>query len=333
MTKAVKIRVKIVLVYAILVFCIGVPAFSQAPQFSIKELRNTVDDFSDNLAKSLPFNSAMGLNWADAYIKNFPHFGVGFSLGYTTMDSDSFGELLDKFCISLPSFVSGFGGYPIPGYALEARLGGFYLPFDIGFKFGYLPMKPKQFDSLDYLLVGGDVRFAVLKENILLPTISLGLGFNRMSGGIGQSVGKDVEYAYDPLDPTAFITVTRPKVNIDWATSSLDFKAQISKSFIAVTPYLGVGASTGWSKVGYGVKSTVTDSKDHLEDVKAIFRQNGINDLDHTGFSSEVKQQGWSFRAYGGLSFNITVIRLELTGLYNFIDKNYGITVGARFQI
>ena len=124
-----------------------------------------------------------------------------------------------------------------------------------------------------------------------------------------------------------------PLVTLDWATSSLDFKAQISKSFVIVTPYLGIGASNGWSKAGYSVETTVTDSAGNIEAAKALCKQFGIYDLSTTGFSSSSKFTGWSFRTFGGLSFNAAILRIDLTGLYNFVDTNYGLSLGVRIQI
>ena len=321
-----KIKGKIAIVCVILVLSIAAPAFSQVG-FSLDEISKTMDEFSENVAKALPFNSSMGLNWADAYIGNFPRFGAGLSLGFTTMDDGSLTNIMEYFDISLPSFVSGFSGYPVPGYTFEARLGGFGLPFDIGFKFGTLPL-----ESINYLLVGGDVRFAILKQNVILPAISLGIGFNYMEGGIERSIGKDINYSYNPTDPSYYITVTKPTVNIDWSASSLDFKAQISKSFVIFTPYLGIGASTGWSKANVDV-TMKTETGPELEQLKQIFKEGIGIDLNDKGFHSETEKpkNGWSFRLFGGLSFNVTVFRIELTGFYNF-DK-WGATLGARIQL
>ena len=126
--------------------------------------------------------------------------------------------------------------------------------------------------------------------------------------------------------------MTSPDVTIDWAVSTLDFKAQISKSFIIATPYLGLGASTGWSRAGYSVKTTVTESHGDLDRAKELLKAFGIDDLSETGFSSEQRDNGWSFRAYGGFALSIAVLKLEFTGLFNFRDSNYGVTLGARVQ-
>ena len=332
-----KIKGKIAIVCVILVLSIAAPAFSQ--DLPIKELQNIMDEFTGNLAKSLPFNSSMGLNWADAYIGKFPRFGVGFSVGLTTMDMGSFQKLLDIFAPSLPGWLTGsgdnpgFGGFPIPGYAVEGRLGGFVLPFDIGIKFGHMPIKVPRLKNFDYTLIGGDFRYAVLEGNAVLPTVSVGVGFNYLSGALGMNAGKDRPFSYDTGTPVGIITATMkaPEITVDWSTASLDFKAQISKSFVFITPYLGVGASTGWSKAGFNVKMKV-ETGDNLDDLKNIFKAIGI-DLSEKGFSSETDPlNGWSFRLFGGLTFNVAVVRIELTGFYNFIDK-YGATFGLRVQL
>lgn len=325
------------------VFClllcvlVSVPVFSGPEQIEIKDLKKTMNSFVDELALSLPFNSSMGLNWADAYIKNFPHFGVGFSVGFTTMELSAFNKLIDYFSPALPGWVKGFGGFPLPGYALEARLGGFGIPFDLGFKFGFMPIKPQnfQFERLDYFLIGGDFRYAVLKENVILPSISVGLGFSYMKGGLGMAAGNGTKINYkDFSDTDQYIELGAPKLNADWSTASLDFKAQISKTFVVITPYLGIGASNGWSKAGYSITSVITDSAGNIDEAKRVMKKIGIGNFDEKGFGAMSNTvPGWSFRVYGGFAFNIAkIVKLDFTGLYNFRDHKFGTTIGARLQ-
>ena len=322
-----KIRGKITIVFVILVLS-AAPAFSQ---MQIEKLQSTMDEFTDNLAKSLPFNSSMGLNWADAYIGKFPHFGIGFSFGLTTMDLGSFGKLLDIFAPALPGWLTGFGGFPIPGYAVEGRLGGFVLPFDIGFKFGLMPIEAKQFNKFDYFLIGGDVRYAIIEQNVILPTISVGVGFSYLSGALGMTAGADRKFSYTAGGTTVSATMKAPEITVDWSTASLDFKAQISKTFVFITPYLGVGANTGWQKAGFDVTMKTVGS-DEFEKLKQIFDGIGIN-LSETGFSSKRELgNSWNARIFGGLTFTAAIARIELTAFYNFIDK-YGATIGARIQL
>ncbi|MDR2477499.1 MAG: hypothetical protein LBD18_06920 [Treponema sp.] len=321
----------IVFAALVLLLCAASPVFSQAPQ--LKELQNRVDEFSEKLALTLPFNSTIGLNWSDAYIGQLlgvpPHFGAGLSLGFTTTDFGSFNELAGMFGFSLPL---NFGGYPIPGYTVEGRIGGVILPFDVGLKFGYLPIKPEDWE-LDYFLIGGDFRYAILKGSVTVPTVSVGVGYNYLSGGLAKDIGQPLSFGYTDLSSNAqTLTLSAPKVGLLWETSTLDFKAQISKSFLIVTPYLGIGLSHAWSKAGYKIESTIHSSGD-LAVAKEAVKQYGIADLSDTGFSSIMSITGWSFRAFGGVSCNLPFFKIDLTGLFNFIDARYGFTVGARFQI
>ena len=327
-----------------LMLCLFVVVSGFSNPIKIDELEKTMETFSKELALSLPFNSSMGLNWADANIGKFPHFGMGLSLGFTTMEAGSFAQLLDYFAPAIPGWVMDFGGFPIPGYAAEARMGGFILPFDIGFKIGVLPIQPKggaiNLKRLEYVLIGGDVRLQVLEENALLPCISVGVGYNYMKGGMGMSAGEETKMNYDPLDPAKLIVLSAPELDLDWDTHSLDFKAQISKSLLIITPYIGFGASNGWSKAGYRVGTTIekdgggTMTPAERDEIMNAMKEFGLGDIKlDTGFGSSSVFSGWSFRLFGGFSINAPLVRFEFTGLYNFRDKKYGVSVGAHLQV
>ncbi|MDR2478817.1 MAG: hypothetical protein LBD48_05830 [Treponema sp.] len=322
---------KIALLCVVFFLYAGLSAFAQVTPPGLGDLQKSMDEFSGNLAKSLPFNASMGLNWSEAHIKKFPHFGAGASLGFTTMESGAFGELLDQFGFSLPVDL---GGFPVPGYAIEGRMGGFFLPFDVGFKFGLMPMKPNGIKNWDYFLIGGDIRYAVVQENMILPMVSVGLGFNYLSGALGMSAGSD--RSFDFVNPNgntpASMTLKAPDLTVNWSTATIDMKAQISKTFILLTPYFGVGASNGWSKAGYNVETTITTTGATSDEAKEAAKKLGI-DLNNAGFSSSETFTGWSFRMYGGFSFNLMILRIDLTGLFNFVDQNYGVSLGFRVQM
>ncbi len=133
------------------------------------------ETFATEMAATLSYNATIGNNWSDAYIGNFPHFGVGISVGATTVPSDSLDELFDSMGVAVPSAI-GSMGLPIPAAAVSAKLGGFVLPFDVGIKAMILPAAATEAlsaadISADYKLFGGNVRFALLKQNILMPDV------------------------------------------------------------------------------------------------------------------------------------------------------------------
>jgi hypothetical protein len=303
-------------------------AFSQP--VDLKALQEKAEDFSDSLAKSLPFNASLGLNWSDAYIGKLlpsmpPHFGIGASFGFTTVDMAAAGDLAEALGFNIPFDAKKL---ILPMYAGEVRLGGLFLPFDIGVKAGVLPAVGLWGSGIDtnYTLIGADLRYALTEGGVILPKISVGLGFNYLKGGLEASAGKQMEYGFTG----GSLTAANPNVNLYWETKVLDFKLQLSKSIFIITPYLGLGMSYGWSEAGYEAKAPVTLNSGLLSDAQAYL--DGM-DIEGNKISSSFKVKGFSARAFGGLSFNLAVLKLDLTGMYNFLDSNYGLSFGARFQL
>ena len=242
-------------------------------------------------------------------------------------------SLLDQFGLGNEVPLPDLGGMPLPGYTVEGRIGGFVLPFDVGLKFGILPL-PLGDTKLNYLLAGGEIRYAVLKNSVALPTVSVGLGLNYLSGGIEQSIGQGYSFSYiDGNQASQTLNLAAPKVGLEWQTTALDLKAQISKSFLIITPYAGLGLSHAWSKAGYRIKADITDTSGDIDKAIDALKHYGIADLSEKGFSSIYDVTGWSCRIFGGLSVNLTVFRFDLTALYNFMDSNYGVSLGTRFQL
>ena len=317
-------------------------AFAQLKELGL--LQKNVADLSDTLAKSLPFNSSMGLNWSDAYVGKFlpslpPHFGAGGVFGITTIDMPSLKGVAGLLGYDFPSNPLFSDKLIIPAWAAEARIGGFFLPFDIGVKFGTLPQIGWLGASykLNYTLAGADLRWALLdgKTNLFLPNLSIGLGLNYLSGGIGASVGSDTEL--DVAGNT--IKFYKPDINLLWDTLGLEAKLQISKQILAITPYIGIGAGYSWSKAGYELKTKVEyngsdiDSlgKQDIKDYLALEGLEGIS-FSSNGLSSMVKNETWNVRAFGGISFNILILKLDVTAMYNILDRQLGATLGIRVQ-
>jgi hypothetical protein len=304
-------------------------------QTSLNDVQAGLDTLSEALAKSLPFNAGVGLNWSDAYIGQMldvpPHFGVGISGGGTTIDVDAVSGSLEPFGIEYPISIA-----PLPAYVVEGRIGGFIIPFDIGVKFGMLPSLPLETLDMEFLLAGADFRYALIKQGAVLPNVSIGLGVNYLKGGISASVGDELSFSFnDGTDHT--LKLAKPAVSVSWETVTLEAKAQVSKSFLIVTPYIGAGASYAvLSKVSYGVKTDLTYDDDSIDNaaITEITEATGIQNIDGNGFSSSyTHKDSWGVRVFGGLSFNLAIIKLDITGMFNILDQNYGATMGVRVQL
>ncbi len=327
-------------------------------QFSYDDLKSSFKNFAEAVAPVLPFNAAIGLNWSDAYIGQLlavpPHFGVGISAGVTTIPFKSMDAVFSKFSITLPKefdFIEKYG-LPFPAYTADVRIGGFILPFDIGLKFGYLP--PEVVKELpvkvNYLFFGGDVRFAVLKERFFIPAVSIGAGYSFLKGGVGVPglLGGNIALTNftvtNPIDKTTTTTydlsLQDPSLNFDWQTQVIDFKLQASKNLFIITPYAGLGASYGISSAGGGLTTKlllngteITPAQ--IQEIEDAFKLAGepVPDLSAGGILVSNAVQGFSVRAYGGVSLNLLILKLDFTGMYNFTGNTYGATVNLRLQL
>ena len=341
---------KTVLVCVVILFCATSPAFSQST-FKIDDLQENADKFIDSLAKSLPFNSTIGLNWSDAYIgKMPPHFGIGISTGFTTMDFDSLSGLISQFDKNMNfSNASNFKKYglPIPSYTAEARIGGIIIPFDFGIKFGYI--STGAFESLlenssselpfglKNMLIGADVRFSPLDKKVFPIKLSVGLGFNYINGEITATLPNTLSYSFTNSGDTYTISQTAGELGIKWSTSVLELKTQVSFPFKFITPYAGVGISYAFSQAGYSVNSKLSVKRNgtdvSIKDVEEILKNLGLTGVSETGFETIKKNPSFNSRAFGGFSLNLAFFRLDLTGMYNFSGGDFGITLGSRFQL
>ena len=307
------------------------------------------NEFAQDLANGAPFNSSIGLGWSQAYIGQFPHFGLGVTAGVTTISAGAIQTLADAMGVTLPSNFSYASKYglPLPGYTIDARIGGFVLPFDIGLKLGYIP--PGTFPTVDvnYLLFGVDFRYGLLKDQGFSPALSVGLGYNHMKASVAVPgfLGGPVTIAqvYNPSDSSNHtLSLANPDFGLDWSTNVVELKAQISKKLIFITPYLGVGAALSF---GSSASGSVTSqlkydgnpiTPQQIADITAYYKSQGQTppDLSSLGISASAKNgAALAFRAFGGVSLNLFILYLDLGGGYDFSTGSFGVSLNARIAL
>jgi hypothetical protein len=315
-------------------------------QYTFSQFQTAFQDFASGTASALPLESSVGLNWSDAYIGQFPHFGIGLTLGAATIPYSAINTAVQTFAPggSLPSNMSFLKslGIPVPAYTVDLRIGGFVLPFDIGLKFGYIP--PNAFSSfnntsIDYLLVGGDVRYALVKEKGIIPAISVGLGYTYMRGDVsipgvlssGNVTVSNVSFG----GSTHTIGFTNPSLNMFWNSNVIDAKIQVSKNLFIITPYLGLGMAYGISKAGGGMQSQMTvDSnpvtQTQIDQINSAFGTNFT--LQNPGFGTSADANGFAARVFGGLSLNLFIFKLGVGMEYEFLSGSMAGMINARLQ-
>lgn len=338
------------IIIILMVVCISIPLFSQS--MSYDDLVQEFESFTDGVATTLPFNSVLGLNWSDAYIGQFPHFGVGITTGIAFLPYGSLEETLGGLGVDLDdienpeikNMLEGLG-MPFPAVALEGRLGGFVFPFDMGAKIGFLsPELDIPFMEgivLDYLLVGADIRFRVLKGLLAIPTVSVGGGFTYQYGSFDMPGMLGGDHEITELAGGHTISLSDPALNFNWKTFVVDLKAQASWNFFILTPYVGAGASYApYAVAGGGMKSDILFNgtpitQDDIDMVDQYYETIDQTAPDLTGgqlLVSASTPAAWSLRAFGGVSVNLALIKLDLLGLYNFASGGFGASLNLRLQ-
>lgn len=332
-------------------------AGSWAKDVNFEDLEKDIDRFAKGVASSLPLNSAVGLNWSDAYIGQFPHFGVGLTVGASTIPFEAAKIVLDT--LDLTSEITGNEqlsqiaaiGMPLPAYTAEARLGGIILPFDAGVKIGILPPNYSPGNlipgfSLDYMNVGFDVRVPLLQEQGMRPDLSVGGGYNYLRANVGFAGtiddGLNIQSFDDPrpdVDKTYNVSMDDPTVNFQWSANVIDLKAQVSKQLLLFRPYAGLGASIGFGSAGSGFEAKLNGiTEEEVAAINAWAEGQGLEaplpELSDSSFYVNASMgQGWAVRAYGGFSIELLIVKLDLTGMYDFLGNNFGVTIGTRIQL
>jgi len=331
-----KERIKIFVLSILLGVVVSYAGFAGG-NVDLGDTQKALTKASGELAPVLPFSSNFGLNWSDAYIgKQEPDvplvYGAGLALGIISLPVGAMNDLWHELDVEGVD-MDKYPFIPLPVYTAEGRLGGFSFPFDFGLKIGFLPsISPPILEGgyLNYLLVGGDLRYALLKGNGNLPKLSIGAGFNYFKAETGTDNDWN-RYIY--YSSSEYVTAHDSHMSTKFDVLTLDFKAQVSKSFSDVTPYFGLGLSHGWSNLGYSIDGRMSKSGDSPigQNEIAAFRKYDVS-LDSNGISSTVDNTGFSFRVFGGLSLDFRVIKIDLTGLYNIMDSNFGVSLGFRYQ-
>jgi hypothetical protein len=316
-------------------------------------LQQSFSEMSEELGRELTFNSTLGLNWSDAYIGKLSdkpsRFGVGISAGGTSFKPESKLAFLDSLGLNFNNtFLKEYIYLPIPNGVVEARIGGLGLPFDIGLKAMMLPLT---FEAngytmrMDHIFAGADLRYALLDGKGWLPKISIAAGFNYMKNNTETTSADTLVYSFRHGSPKRQyrISIEQPKTYFEMENKTIDAKIQISKKFLIFTPYIGMGASYGWSTIGYGIHNTVkfdrgggyhTINAEDAGTINQFLNQAGLNpmNIDKNGFASEISRTNYTLRAFGGLSLNLSALYLDITGLYSILDKNFGLNIGIRLQ-
>jgi hypothetical protein len=199
--------------------------------------------------------------------------------------------------------------------------------------------------SAEYLLVGGDARFALLKDEGFIPALSIGAGYTYMKGKISMplmpgniSIGSFVV----PTVGTYTIDLTNPALDLSWETSVIEGKVQLSKRLLIFTPYVGAGLSYSLgSHAGGGLSSTlllngVAPTQTLIDQINQAFTAAGQTPPDLSSVGIQVQKEvtpSLAYRVYGGLSLDLFIVYLDLGAAYNISSGSLGGSVNLRLAL
>ena len=246
---------KNILAIAILFICFSMNAQESVSKDSVTD---QFINFSNTLTSIMPENITALNVWPEAHIGKFfpafpPHFGFGISAAGTLIDTsfakDTFDTLSKLILENMTDIKLDFECKDImvlPTCAINARLGGFLLPFDIGvFGVATIPNLPQEFNfgdfdaSVEYLTFGADLRYAIYEGNIFMPKVSLGVGYFYAQQELNFDINKTKSANYNAVETNVNINAN---ANLLLKTHTFFAQMQISKKILIITPFIGARA-------------------------------------------------------------------------------------------
>jgi len=322
-----KLTKKIMALFAVVALGSSVFAVSFNPETYVGEynkkyaaINDGLKDFTEQLAVAVPQAAVQQNVWADAYIGKLfpsvpPHLGGGLNFGLTHMDTSG----LKKACDVLA--IDGMkDSYYFPVFTGDIRLGGVLLPFDADVCFvktGSIGTEIMGADlDVDLLALGFDVRYALLEGGLVFPKLSVGLGYLYNQGTFKAASS----YA---------------DAQVDYKVHTAYLSAQVSKSFLLFTPFVGVRAMVSKYDNSYNFTmkgkalDAITSSAAYgalTTEQKAAIKTAGAGSYKSDAFDFNEFQP----QIYAGIGFNFLVIQTTASvtaDLRNIQDK--GLWSGA----
>jgi hypothetical protein len=271
---------------------------------------NGLNDFSDVLMDVIPNTQIQQNVWANAWIGHIlpkPNFGFGINTGISKLDLSPLAHVAKS--LGMRDYSDIPGSIVMPTVTADIRVGGFILPFDVGFTAMSIDantVRPvgKAMDptGFDLFMIGGDVRYAILEGGFLRPKLSVGLGAYYTKGNFGvEQDGSSAE--------------------LDFSTTSIVLSTQASIKVLSFVPFVGARVMMSKSNVDWKVHanwaSILSTSNSSIANALAwgILPSN-FSDGVSSNFGSHVRPV-----LYAGCSIDMLVVDFTLSASYDVISK------------
>ena len=205
----------------------------------------------------------------------------------------------DALSVKFPTLPDTF---LFPTITIDAKVGGLFLPFDIGLSIMKIPnlslSKLGAPVTVDFFTVGGSFRYAILQGNVVLPQLSIGLGGYYSKGYINVGATDD-SYINTNFDSKIFFLET-----------------QLSKQFLFVTPFIGLRLAVSQANVSWDIKA-------------ASYTLAGGASYDFSENFADSMQPS----LFGGVGFNFLFFQTTLAASYDMRYNVWGANVSFRAKL
>ncbi len=307
------------IIAALLMIAIALTAATAVDQDVLDE---RLGDFANEIADFMPRVSTGTNYWADAHIGNIlplsglPHLGAGFSASAALIPTQFVQTFSDAFTTG-----ADWESFPFPALSVDARVGGIILPFDLGVHVMTLSDFEQDFFGFTVeiptcLSYGADVRFAILQEGVVLPALSIGVGYTHSEG--------EFNISSENLLPS-FTGASRVKSHVEYSTDIFSASAQISKKILFLTPFAGAKAYVQNGTYSYGGEYANIDGHTHRLTTPVSFDRSFS--FDNPSFDN-VK---WS--VFAGLGVDFLIIQTTAGVSYDFSDSSWAGSISVHVKI
>ncbi len=291
------------------------------------ELDKELSDFAKQVADFVPRASTSTNLWADAHIgnlfplKGLPHAGIGATAGGVLIPT----SLMSTFSSAFSDPAKTWEAFPLPAISMDARIGGIILPFDIGVHALLLDNFEHEFWGMKVTIptifsYGGDVRLAILQEGVVLPALSIGVGYTYVKGEFDIE-SKDVLSVSNILSSASTV-----RSHMEYETNIYSATVQLSKKILIITPFVGAKAIAQDGTYKYGGSYTNVDGHTHtlsMAEVKKTF--------DFTDVSKAIKKL--NYNVFAGVGLDFFIIQTTVGVNYDFTDKTWAGSASIHIKI
>lgn len=288
----------------LLILMLATSVFAQT--LDEEAVEDGLSDFIEGLAVTAPASTTMSNVWTDAYVGQLigvpPHLGAGASFGVSKMDITGIKKAAKALGISSTDGLKD--DFILPVASIDAVIGGVLFPFDLSGSFIVMnePIGISGNKALQYKLNAFNlkIRLPIIKQNLVLPNLSIGVGYARTSGEFHVALKQGVE---------TFLTAT-------YQSDVYSADVQLSKNVFFLTPYAGARV----------LASKSNNTWEYSYEVAGVISGKGKSSYSNDNLN-------FGYQVFAGTSFNILILRLNVNAAYDFASKVWSVGAGAQIKL